>query len=387
MICRESGIIRAINWGCIIIKTMKKILFLIHDLSYGGAEKVLVNLANNLDKTKYDVTIQTLFDVGVNKQFLSKDVHYIGGMKKMFSGNAKLMKLLSPSLLCKIVIRDNYDIVVSFLEGPCSRIVSAYQGKKVAWIHVEHNTTEELSASFRNKKEMAKCYNSFDKIICVADTVKKNFSSLFDLKVDCEVLYNVNETEQIIEKSKEEQNVIKHSNGTYNIVSVGRLSFAHKGYDRLVRIHKRLLENGIDNKLYILGEGGDKDKLLRMISELQIENSCFLLGFEKNPYKFVSDADLFVCSSHHEGFSTAVTEALILGVPVVSTEVSGARELIGDSEYGILTKNDEDALYNGIYKILINNQLDYYREQAKLRGKKFSTAETTLAVERMLQNI
>ena len=74
MICRESGIIRAINWGCIIIKTMKKILFLIHDLSYGGAEKVLVNLANNLDKTKYDVTIQTLFDVGVNKQFLSKDV-------------------------------------------------------------------------------------------------------------------------------------------------------------------------------------------------------------------------------------------------------------------------------------------------------------------------
>lgn len=366
---------------------MKKILFLIHDLSYGGAEKVLVNLANNLDKTKYDVTIQTLFDVGVNKQFLSKDVYYIGGLKKMFPGNARMMKLLSPSLLCKLVIRDNYDIVVSFLEGPCCRIVSAYQGKKVAWIHVEHSSAKELSASFRNEKEMAKCYNSFDKIICVAATVKENFNSLFDLKVDCDVLYNVNETEQIIEKSKEKQNIIKHSKGTYNIISVGRLSFAHKGYDRLVRIHKRLLDNGVDNKLYILGEGADREKLTKMIKELKVENSCFLLGFNENPYKFIANADLFVCSSHHEGFSTAVTEALILGTPVVSTEVSGARELIGDSEYGILTEKDEDALYNGICKILTNNQLDYYIKQAKLRGKKFSKEETTLAVERMLQNI
>lgn len=112
---------------------------------------------------------------------------------------------------------------------------------------------------------MIKCYNSFDRIICVAETVKENFTSLFDLNVDCQVLYNVNETEQIIEKSKEEQNIIKNDKSTYNIISVGRLSFSHKGYDRLVRIHKKLLENGVNNKLYLVGEGADKENLIKMI--------------------------------------------------------------------------------------------------------------------------
>lgn len=367
---------------------MKKILFLIHDLSYGGAEKVLVNLVNNLDKTEYDITVQTLFDVGVNKKFLSKDIHYIGGLKKMFPGNVKLMKLLSPSLLSRIVIKDYYDIVVAFLEGPCSRIVSSYKGKKISWIHIEHSSIEELSASFRSKKEMIKCYNSFDRIICVAETVKENFTSLFDLNVDCQVLYNVNETEQIIEKSKEEQNIIKNDKSTYNIISVGRLSFSHKGYDRLVRIHKKLLENGVNNKLYLVGEGADKENLIKMIKELNIENSCFLLGFNENPYKFVANADLFVCSSHHEGFSTAVAEALVVGTPVISTNVSGANELLGDNnEYGVVTDNDENALYDGIYTMLTNNQLDHYKKQAEIRGKEFSTIKTTKSVEEMIDNL
>ncbi|WP_294954286.1 glycosyltransferase [uncultured Eubacterium sp.] len=368
---------------------MKKILFLIHDLSYGGAEKVLVNLANNLDKTKYDVTIQTLFDVGVNKKFLSNDVHYIGGFKKMFPGNTKLMKLFSPNILCKLVIRKNYDVVVSFLEGPCCRIASAYNGKKIAWIHIEHKTVEELSASFRSQEEMTKCYNSFDKIICVADTVKENFCSLFDVKADCKVLYNVNETNQIIEKSKESQDIISHCDGCFNIVSVGRLSFEHKGYDRLVRIHKRLLDNGINSKLYILGEGGDRNKLELMIKDLNICDSCLLLGFDENPYKYVAAADLFVCSSLHEGFSTAVTESLVIGTPVISTKVSGANELLGcNNEYGIVTENNENALYDGIYTILTEEGLlDKYKKQAKIRGKKFSTNETVENVEKLLEDL
>ena len=109
---------------------MKRVLFLIHDLGYGGAEKVLVNLANNMNKTKYDVTIQTLFNVGVNKKFINSDVNYIPGFKFMFRGNVPLMKKFSPKTLCKWVVKEDYDIVVSFLEGPCSRILSAYNGKK-----------------------------------------------------------------------------------------------------------------------------------------------------------------------------------------------------------------------------------------------------------------
>ena len=94
-----------------------KILFLIHDLMHGGAEKVLLNLVNNMDHEKFDITVQTLFDVGVNKQFLSDKVHYKTCYKKMFRGNTKYFKLFSPEKLYRKYIKDDYDILVAYLEG------------------------------------------------------------------------------------------------------------------------------------------------------------------------------------------------------------------------------------------------------------------------------
>ena len=86
---------------------MKKILFLIHDLGPGGAEKVLVNLVNNLDREKFDVTVMSMFDVGVNKQFLAPHVKYRYCFKRMFRGNSHIMKLFSPNILHKWFIKDN----------------------------------------------------------------------------------------------------------------------------------------------------------------------------------------------------------------------------------------------------------------------------------------
>ena len=368
---------------------MKKILFLIHDLGYGGAEKVLVNLANNLDKSKYYVTIQALFDIGVNKQFIKEDVHYIGGWKHYFPKHTKIMTYISPKKLCKMVIKDDYDIVVSFLEGPCARIASAYEGKKVAWIHTEMKDQEEFASAFKAFDEAVLCYNEFDKIVCVAKTVKDRFIQIADLKDSkCEVLYNVNETGYIIEKSHVQQDIIKKSCGIYNLVSVGRL-IPVKCFEKLIDIHKRLKDSGIENNLYIIGEGPEHQNLQSQIDDLNLNDTCKLLGFDENPYKYVSNADLFICSSNKEGFSTAVTEALVLGVPVVSTDVSGAWELLGnENEFGVVTDIDEDALYNGIFRILTEKGLlEHYKNQAETRGKNFSTEKTTKAVEEMLNSL
>ena len=87
------------------VKNMKKILFLIHDLGHGGAEKVLVNLVNNMDASKFDITVMTLFDVGVNKQFLSEKIHYRTVFSKVFPGNSHIMKLFSPEFLHKHLIK------------------------------------------------------------------------------------------------------------------------------------------------------------------------------------------------------------------------------------------------------------------------------------------
>lgn len=118
------------------------------------------------------------------------------------------------------------------------------------------------------------------------------------------------------------------------------------------------------------------------------ENVTFL-GYQKNPYQYVSKCDLFVCASYSEGFSTAATEALILSVPVCTVEVSGMREMLGnDSEYGIVTENSEEALYQGI-KMLIDNPdlLAYYRDKARERGQCFNTKHTVMAVEEMLLSL
>lgn len=365
----------------------KKVLFLITDLAGGGAERVLVNLVNNLDKTKFDVTVQTIFDVGINRKHLNETVKYIGGFKKQFRGNVALMRIFSPKLLYKLFIREKYDVLISFLEGPPARIISGCEERnvrKVAWVHVEHDNTEQLAYAFGSKIRTEQAYNSMDRIICVADTVKKNFLSLLDISVPVETLYNVNESERIRELSKDSiENIFDAS--CKNIISVGRL-IEMKGYDRLIRVHKRLLDCGIAHRMFVLGEGEKRSSLEKQIVEENVQETFYLLGFSENPYKYIAKSDLFICSSKREGFSTAVTEALILGIPVVSTEVSGAYELLGlNNEYGVVTLNNEDDLYEGIKSLLEDPvMLEYYKKQANYRGCFFNKEERTKAVERMI---
>lgn len=109
--------------------------------------------------------------------------------------------------------------------------------------------------------------------------------------------------------------------------------------------------------------------------------------FKTNPYKYVSKCDLFICASHAEGFSTAVTEALILEVPVCTVEVSGMKEILGEhNEYGIVTENNEESLFQAI-KLLISDSelLSYYKKMANERGKMFNIDSTVKAVEEMLE--
>lgn len=370
---------------------MKKVLFLIPNLAHGGAEKVLVNLVNNLDKTKFDVTVQTLFDVGVNRKYLNSDVKYIGGYKTMPRGNSHIMKLFSPERLYTHFIKEDYDIIVAYLEGPTARIASGCTNKKtklVSWIHIEQHTKKIASGSFRSYKEAFECYSKFNKTICVSNTVKEDFQSIFNLKNSVDVLYNTNESEKIISKSHEKIDDLVMYDDITNIVSVAKL-VPSKGYDRLMRIHKKLLEQGVKNHIYILGIGEEKEKYEKYLKENGLENSFSFLGYRDNPYKYVKNADLYVCSSRREGFSTAVTEALIVGTPVVSTNCSGAYELLGyNDEYGIVTKNDEESLYEGIYKMLTEKDLlDYYKAKAQERGKEFTTKKTVLAVENMLLSL
>ena len=373
------------------MKMKKKILFLIPNLKHGGAEKVLVNLVNNLNPEKYDISVQTLFDVGLHKDRLKPHVTYIPGLKYQFRGNSHFLKLFSPGMLYRFFVRNDYDVVVSYLEGPSARIAAGCncaKTRRVCWIHTEIMSGKSLAKGFRSTDEAIGLYSRFDRIVGVSKRVSQAITSYAGLNSQAMVLYNTNETEAIQQAAEVKPENAAFDTNELSVCTVGRLIPA-KGFDRLLNVHRRLLDEGLTHHLYILGIGEEQAALERQMRELGIKESVTLLGFQKNPYQYVSRCDLFVCSSHREGFSTAVTESLIVGTPVVSTNCSGATELLGENnEYGIVTDNSEEGIYRGMKQMLSDRELlSYYKKQAKLRGSFFSRTETVRAVEEMLDSL
>lgn len=370
---------------------MKKILFFIPNLSVGGAEKVLVNLVNNMDRTKFDITVQVLFAGGVNEQFLKDHIKFKYCFKHSFRGNSQFFKLFQPETLYKRFIKDHYDIVVSYLEGPTARIVAGCPDndtKLVCWIHCRFDSIETATIGFRSFNEARSLFIRFHRIVCVSNCVKESFCEVFDYQNTVNVLYNTNETEEVLMQSSEIVNDDAFDLDCISICSVGKI-MPVKGFDRLARIHKKLLDDGYKHKVYILGDGSQKKNIQLYLTQNHLLDSFVFLGYQVNPYKYVSKCDLFVCSSISEGFSTATTEALIVGTPVCSVDVSGAKEMLGEhNEYGVVTENNEDSLYMGIKRLLDDPKLlAYYKKQAVLRGKEFSTEKTVLAVERLIESL
>lgn len=367
---------------------MKKILFLIHDLGSGGAEKVLVNLVNNLDTKKFDITVMSLFDVGVNRKYLHKNIRYQFCFKKMFRGNSHLMKLLNPEQLHQRLIHEHYDIEVAYLEGPCARMISGCpcgDTKLVAWIHTEHQNRNRVAMAFRTFGEAVRCYNRFERIVCVSESVRKDFVSLIRPKVPVCVLYNTNEYKKIVDASRERVGNALFDEPIFRMAAVGKLS-ENKGFGRLLKIAYELKQEKYSFRLFILGEGPEESKLKKFVKDYGLINYVEFLGYQQNPYKYVAKCDLFVCASYREGFSTAAVEALIVGTPVCTVRVSGMDEMLGNNnEYGVITENNEESLMNGIRKFLDDSELvEYYRAKAFERRRIFQADKTAGAVEKML---
>lgn len=370
---------------------MIKILFLIHDLGQGGAEKVLVNLVNNMDRSKFDISVTVLFGGGVNEQFLASDIHFHAVFPKEVPGNSKLMKLLTPKQLHRLCVKEHYDIEVSYLEGPSARVISGCQDKTtklVCWIHSTITSVEDAASSFRSIQEAQNCYGRFDQIVCVSKWTRQAFLNAFPEQSNVIILYNTIESDKILEQSQLPIPDSLFRDDEIKFITAGSMKPV-KALDRLIRIHDRLRKEGYPVHTYLLGIGPDLNKLKDQAAELGQSDTITFLGYETNPYKYVAKADLFVCCSLSEGFSTAVTEALIVGTPTCTVEVSGMRELLGDhDEWGVVTENSEDALHHGIKELLNSSVLlAHYKEKAAERGKTFSTANTVRTVEEILEKL
>lgn len=391
----------------------KKVLFLIHTLGVGGAEKVLVNLVNNMDKHQYDVTLMTVIDTGIFKESLHNDVTYktmfhlsflepkkktensdsgslhsnYGGLKSTLKSMYQFFwRHINTHFIYKMYIKDSYDYEVAFLEGVATKIIASStneKSKKYAWIHVDLINERKSEKFYISNDKQKEEYTKFDKVICVSNIVKEQAIKKLNLRDDNTItIYNPIDTREIIDKSNKLETT-KENKITF--CTVGRLA-PQKGYDRLLKVANKLRKEGFDFCINILGEGPDKQQLEDLIKQYDLNDLVYLLGFQSNPYPYIKNCDVFICPSRAEGFSTVASEAVVLHKPCLVTNCSGMNELFGDnSEYGYIVANDEEGIYDGMKKFILNQELQkIYSQKSKENSKRFNLEEAIKNIEKEL---
>lgn len=377
----------------------KRLLFFTNSLYGGGAEKVLQTLLSNLDMSKYNITLYSVNEDTINDKY-PKNISYryifkqnaTNILSRLWAKISNKVKLtiyykFSPRTFYRLFVRGKYDTEIAFIEGYSTRIVSGSTNKnstKIAWVHTDLKDNHWTDVAYRTTCEEKLSYEKFDSIVCVSDVIKNITKNLYRNN-NIITKYNPINDNYIRKFSHSIAQNNLNPNNSIKLISVGRLS-PEKGYDRLLPIVKRLIDDGHNITLTILGEGTDRISLEKYIISNNLDEFISLSGFVGNPYSIMAQHDIFVCPSRSEGYSTAVTEALILGLPVVTTDCSGMKELLGkNNEYGIIVQNDDDALYIGLKQLLNNpTNIKIYTQKAIERGKHFSLKNQISEIETIL---
>lgn len=376
----------------------KKILFIIPSLTGGGAEKVLVDVLQNMNYEKYDVTLCLKWRTGPYLKDIPHRVTIVS-----VHGNNNLMlehawKIFKKIHLCYILKKlslygifhacfyksiftalfgnELFDTIISFMEGEAvkyhSYIVNKAK-KNISWIHIDLKKKHWSLDFFRNSREEYCVYQQMEKIICVSEDVKKSVAELYpNIAEKCNVIYNPIDREKII-KIAENRKIHKRK---FTICMVGRLN-EQKRYDKAIEIAYKLRQEGYEVDFWILGDGELYSALNEKVKEYQLEDSFLFMGFVKPPYSYMKTSDLYLSTSVAEGFSLALCEAFCLGVPAVCTRTAGTKELIGQSSGGLLTNEDIQSIYESV-KRMIDDEffLKQCGQNALSYSQKFDIAST-----------
>lgn len=330
---------------------MKKICFIFNQLSIAnGVAKSAIAFANLLSSLEdIEVTLKPLYrcDTQIVKNGISPKVKVEPVFGFYFAGFAKLLHFFPHRLLYRYAIRKQYDIEIAFQYGISTEIIAYSSNKKAkhyAWMH-----------GYDYGLKLRRYYLMMDKVVCVSRSNAERLSIEINNNIPVDYCYNPINEKEIQDRGNEAIPDINSGEGLI-LVTVGRMS-EEKGYDRLLDCLERLKGEGYKFRMWFIGGGQLLNALTEKAKALNIHNIVSFMGTQSNPHKYTSKADLFLCSSFSEGYSTACTEAIMLGVPVLSTNVSGAKEIIDDSGAGMVVGMDDNSLYNGIKYVLDHQKL------------------------------
>ncbi|MDR1927265.1 MAG: glycosyltransferase [Oscillospiraceae bacterium] len=366
---------------------MKRILFFVESLGGGGAEKVLVDLVNHMDPACFHITLVVMTSGGVwdhaaanhvDLRFLLRREDFAAGGWRGFGYRLRhqMLRRLPPRLVHFLFFHERNDAEIAFTEGLATRLIAAAprKSRRLAWVHTDFSSNAEGSdGAFRSPKTQRRAYAKFDRILCVSQRVRDQFIAKLGALPQLTVQYNPVDAAAVRARA-EEKTAFPPGRGM-TLLAVGRFSPV-KGMDRLLRICARLRDEGLEFRLWLLGDGAQRGALEEYIRAASLQDCVALLGFRQNPYPFLRTADCLVSASRAEGLSTAAAEALILGTPVVCTDCAGMREVLGGMPCGILAQNSEEGLCQALRELLRQpSRLEGMRAAALARGAQFSLEE------------
>lgn len=363
----------------------KSIVFVIDSLGDGGAEKVVLFLAEGFYKKGYPVHLITIKD-HVVYEIPDGVVYHTMDFKKSLGIYRMLTDYrLKQRLVKKIRLLDaKHPVQVVFSHLRFADTILSGTAFKFPIISTIHNTYSRLL--LQNKSGIGRAFKCFKlqkiynnkHIICVSDGVKQDLLSHVGIQpASIRTVYNPFPINEIRQKALEIGGI------EYKdfILHVGRFS-PQKRHDILL---KAFVQSGLDCQLVLLGSGTDQNRqsIKQIAMDLGVSDRVIMPGFSDNPYAWMKKARLFVLSSDFEGFSLVLVESLISGTPVISTDCpSGPSEILTDYPELLSPVGDIDAL--------ARNMRHYYYNPPAMDNRfleKFSIETIVNQLEKAVSNV
>ena len=374
----------------------KRLLFIIGGLIGGGAEKALLSLLKNLDYSRYEVDLLLLTKGADFPKDCPNSVRTISFYGKYRNLNRLFFFLQKhfgfawhthPWIIQKKLKNKKYDVAISYLEGASVLIhekILSNAKRNISWIHSDFwNDHYSVPNYFKSESHELRAYSKMDEIVAVSRNAADAFLRRYpQLSVPVLVMYNIIDVSAVKQLSEIRLSRPKRK---FTIGTVGRL-VPVKGFDRLVEVAKRFVDAGYDLDFWIIGEGKERNVLEQKISMLGLSNNVFLLGYHPCPAELISKCDIFVSTSICEGLSLVICEAMTQKLPIVSTNTSGANELLDRGKYGILTGHDIESIFEGIRRLVVDSELrKRFSELSWERIKVFETKKLLSVFDQIME--
>ncbi len=370
---------------------MKKIFIASHCMELGGAERSLLGILNSIDYKKYEVDLMLYRHTGELLKYIPEEVNLLPEDKQMsmlavpfvnvikkgqfmmaygrYKGKKKALEYEKNNAngkesmvmldyshkytvpYVKKTIDKLYDLAISFLT-PHYYVAEKINAKvKLAWMHTDYSN---YLLDVRSELEM---WGKYDHIASISPKCTEGFLKVFpELKDKIIEISNVNAEKLIRQQATEEDaEDMKTQDDEVCLCSIGR--FAHaKNFDHIPAISKKIKEQGIKFKWFIIGYGGEEQLIREKIKEENMEDIVIILGKKANPYPYIKNCDIYVQPSRYEGKAVTVIEAQMLGKPVIITAFPSSDSQLEDGVDGVIVPMDDERCAKGIVNVIKNKE-------------------------------